>query len=968
MRIWTIALLCTIGALAGERSPMTVNFKDSASYRWLNKAVLESRLLDDMTKLDQWTAFTNGPAAVVDARVPFQVTRSEQALAEISLTKERSREGHNSLCLRTPTKLNQAGPKSGRGWGESGITRHFDGEDWRKFNRISLWIYPDCPGTYITSLTFQVHNDGAEKLPGLFGQEGNHSVVLRNQEWNHVVWEIGNVARDKVTGLEISYYMSGNEPEATDRAMYYFDRLELEQVEPDYVEGWGVWPGRISYSHPGYQPGAPKSAMATGLNAREFRLVNQQTGEAALSKPIQTVKTHLGTFQVMDFSEVRQPGTYVLEAGGATTHPFPIDANVWRESILKALNFFYSERCGVAIPGVHGVCHRDWQVVHGDKRIVINGGWHDAGDLTQDFENTSEIVYGMLSLAERLHERGEDADLYERLMEEGRWGLEWVLKTSFGDGYRNLGSVNSRRTNGILGDFDDITATARNSPMHNFLASAAEALAARVWKERDPRLAAYSLKMAEEDWRFAVAGMTDAAAETPQERFHVSFDSAGVVHERASAGVVASVELWRATGKQLYEDKAAELARALLDSQQRSRPNWTTPMLGFFYSSPAKDRILHYCHRSREHAPIMALTDLCEAFPNHPDWMQWYSAVALHTQYLKTAAENTEPYGMLTASIYKDDEYREVPETRRESFRKQVLSGVSLGAGYYLRLFPVWMDYRGNSGTILSQALALSNGAQLRGDLEAAQLSEQQLEWIVGRNPFSQSTMWGEGYDFTPLCTPSSGDMVGAIPVGIQTRGEADVPYWPVQNTWTYKEVWVRTTGYWIWAMRNIAGPALVEGNANSTVTFTAITSGQEIKVEPEKTTGRFRAMLPEGKYVVRSNGEEQTRTLLPGGTYTLDFRTGQALSYEITSETTGSGDVTLKLSARGSGSHRLAIRTENLTVDAAAKDLTLQRGGTGTVVWHARIRSGDTPWVAVVVPDGALSQRQEVMGAAWQR
>ena len=157
----------------------------------------------------------------------------------------------------------------------------------------------------------------------------------------------------------------------------------------------------------------------------------------------------------------------------------------------------------MAIPGVHGVCHRDWTVVHGDQRIVINGGWHDAGDLTQGLGNTGEIVYGLFSLAERLHARGEDPELYERLVEEARWGLDWILKTSFGDGNRNQGSVNSRWTDGILGNSDDITATARNSPMGNFTASAAEAIAARVLKEADPRLAAYSLKMAEADCQAA---------------------------------------------------------------------------------------------------------------------------------------------------------------------------------------------------------------------------------------------------------------------------------------------------------------------------------------------------------------------------------------------------------------------------------------------------------------------------------
>ena len=40
--------------------------------------------------------------------------------------------------------------------------------------------------------------------------------------------------------------------------------------------------------------------------------------------------------------------------------------------------------------------------MHGDKRIVINGGWHDAGDLPQGLGSTDEIVYGLFSLAERL--------------------------------------------------------------------------------------------------------------------------------------------------------------------------------------------------------------------------------------------------------------------------------------------------------------------------------------------------------------------------------------------------------------------------------------------------------------------------------------------------------------------------------------------------------------------------------------
>jgi hypothetical protein len=375
---------------------------------------------------------------------------------------------------------------------------------------------------------------------------------------------------------------------------------------------------------------------------------------------------------------------------------------------------------------------------------------------------------------------------------------------------------------------------------------------------------------------------------------------------------------------------------------------------------------LHYVHQGHEQGPALALRALCEAFPDHPDWMKWYSSVVLHSEYLKTIAKYTEPYGVMASSVYKDDEYLKVPERVQEMFRKQVLTGIPLGAGHYLRLFPVWTSYRGHFGTILPQAQALLDAAHLRGDLEAQQLAEKQLEWIIGRNPFSQSAMWGEGYDFAPLYTPSSGDMVGALPVGIQSRGDADVPYWPVQNTWTYKEVWVHPIGRWIWVMRNLNGGALVEGDAGSAVEFTETTYGQRIEVKPGPD-GRFRTMLPEGKYRVRSQGEEQTRSLLAGASYRMDLRQGRALDFEVSQKTTAAGDVVIALNARGSGSHRFALRVDNLTIEGAEKELTLRPGVAGRLEWRGRIAAPESPWVAVIVPDGDLSQRKEATGAAWK-
>ena len=912
-----------------------------------------------MEDLGTWSSFTTNGSAIVDARKVIRIVDSSASVAAISLTADRMHKGTHSLLMLTPTRLPGIAPATGRGWGRSGIRRHFNGEDWTKYNRISLWIYPDLPGFYTTALDFRLYNDGIEKLPALFAQEGETSLILRNHEWNHIVWEIGNVARDKITGFEASYGLSGSASGEADSIRFFFDDLALESVEPDHTEGWDVWPGRIAYSQDGYQTGAPKSAIASGLAASTFRVIDERDGREVLTKPVGTVRSYVGAFQVMDFSELRTPGRYVIEAGGVSTKPFPIDADVWATSIKKVLNFFYTERCGMDIPGIHAACHRDWTCVHGDKRILINGGWHDAGDLSQQAEATDEITYALFSLAEQLREREGDPELCTRVLEEAKWGLDWVLKTSFGDGFRHYGSINSRRTDGIIGNDDDITATARNNPVTNFEAAWVEAIAYRVLKDSDPRLAAYAFQMAKADWQFALQGLPHLI-KSPN-LFRGNFDSDNVEDELPSLAIQTAVDLYKATGETQYEDSATAWSVKITGAQQRERPDWTVPLTGFFYTSTAKDRLLHYCHRGREQAPMLALSALCHTFPDHKDFMKWYSSATLYGEYLKTIAAYTGPYGVLPASVYADTEYLHVPESRMESYRKQVLTGIPLGKGHYLRLFPVWMDYRGHFGTILPQAQALAATGLLRNDQASADLAEHQLEWIIGKNPFAESTMYGEGYDFVPLYTPSSGDMVGGLPVGIETKGEKDVPYWPVQSTWTYKEIWGHPPTNWLWLLSAIEGPAIIRGHADSAIHFIETTTKDSIIVKPEKPDGHFFVKLPEGVYQIKSAAFKQASTFLPGGTYTLDLRADSSLTLTASRKASATKEVLIRVTLRGKGMHRVTLRADNVAFAFADRSVQLQPGVETILEFRGKIVSAKESWVVLVVPDGNWQNGKEV-------
>src|ERR1700761_6550256 len=929
------------------RKPLQANLEDGAEYRWLNKKVIDSRLLDGMEDLAKWSFKGEG---------------------DMTLSADYTKEGQHSLKIQST--FNTARVDGSGEWEDLIATRKFPGEDWRKYNRISLWVYADVAGAAALAASLTLHNEGAHLLPDQYNEGRDESLLLNNHAWTHIVWEIAPLDRDKVTALDFAYSLPKMFPYPGDHTVLYIDQLELQTVVPDHVEGWDVATGKIAFSHSGYTVGSSKTAIANDLQARDFSVVDKNTGKVVLTKPVEQKKSSLGTYQLLDFSELQKPGTYQIRAGSEVTRPFVIGDNAWDSSVWRAINFMYSERCGTVIPGIHGICHQDDSTVHGDKRIVINGGYHDAGDLTAT-GNITGMTYALLSYAERLQQQQENPVLRDRLLEEAKWGLAWILKTSFGDGYRSTGQLISYWTNGIMGDVDDRFGQAVNDPEWDFGAPADEALAARVLKDIDPDLANRSLATAKDDWKYAVAGLKNAA---PIPEVYGAKDELELI----SFGTIASVDLFRATGDKQYADEAIVLGNLILQSQERTLQSWTVPMTGYFYSSPKRENLFHRFHIGEEEQPIVALAHLCEAFPDNDAWIKWYAAIVLHSKYYQQAAADLDaPYDVLPAAIYREGEVRLIPQGEkwrplraadRDSYLAQVHNGVPLGGDYYLRRFPVWFNFRGNSSVLLSEAKALSAAAHIRGDLGADDLAQKQAQWLMGRNPFSASIMYGEGYNWTPLYSVRSGQMVGALPVGIETKGDSDAPYWPTQICWTYKEVWSQPVGEWIWLMRDLNGPAVVRGiaekNSHQAIEFRQTHTGFTKSVTPKD--GAFRILLPQGQYTVQQGITRATLAALSAGTYDIDLRRDKAVDYTVTTETAASGDLVLRVTARGTGQHTFSIRADNLeTREAPQQSALLTSEKDSSVAWHAHVLSRDTPWVAVVIADNELVNRLELTGMA---
>lgn len=760
---------------------MTPDYERTSYYAHERKEVFAERLLDNMHSTDGWS---------IRGDLGGAESESDDRGATYGSFSKETRDGRDVLRLVSPIISDTPSSTLGRGWGVSTLYREVNGEDWRGFNRIAFDVYPDLPGFRVVSLCIYLCNDGETRLPNDNVREGLHFVILKNHEWNHVFWEIPELSRDRVTGIAFQYRLQGAEPGACRTVTYDFADLRLQSVDPDHTKGWLPKSGEILFSHVGYSPDSRKTAIASGLDADGFRVLRED-GAVAFEGAVETVETRFGIYQTLDFSGLSSEGCYRIEAGGKVTKPFEIRADIWRGTVEKVLNFFYAERCGYPVPGIHDICHADLCARHGDKIKSMNGGWHDAGDLSQGLVNTAEAAYAMMSLAERLD---DDDPLREELLDEARWGEDWVLKTRFEDGCRASWLTMDFWTDGVLGTLDDVTFDATRRPFDNFVAAASEALAARVYRESDPPFAMRNLDAAVEDFDFAEEDFASA----PQRQELLL----------ASQAALAAAELCRSTGDERYTAKLAGYADIVTACQQTELPDWDVPLRGFFYTDRSHGSIQHFPHRSHEQASLIALKHALELLPEHQNAAKWRHSLKLYAEYVKKIVEFTAPYYMLPASAYSLDETNfgmlgDVPPEHAEA---QIKNGVRLSERHYLRMFPVWYTFRGNSGVMLSFARGVLACAEVLGDRELVEIVRRQLEWHVGRNPFGQSLIWGEGYGSTPQYSAMSGDIVGSFPVGVEAQGDEDVPYYPDANCYNYKEVWVHPASRWLWLMEGLEG------------------------------------------------------------------------------------------------------------------------------------------------------------------
>jgi len=639
--------------------------------------------------------------------------------------------------------------------------------------------------------------------------------------------------------------------------------------------------------------GDNKIALAGEGSGKNFQLIDNNNN-VVYSGEVLEVENINGKFNQLDFSDFREQGTYQIRCGDLLSNQFPIDEDIWFNPVFKAINFFFCERCGYFVPGIHRECHKDWQGFLGEDKKIINGGWHDAGDLSQGSWRTSMSVLSMMSNLENIENRQEASELAARLRSEIAWGLDWLLKTRFGKGFHMSFSVMRIYTDNKTGTIDDVVSPAKNVPWENFLAAAVQCKAAMMFEKTDPDLSGRARIAAIEDWQDA-------------------FDSRGVWdradYREASWGAVSSILLGKMTGDEKYDDYAVIFGDLLTGCQEQTFRD-SIPVTGYFYEDTDRQKVIHNYHAAFEEAPVIALAMLCNTFPEHRNWISWYSAAVLHSEFfMKRGSLIAAPYYLLPNSVWKESEILEIKDdTLREELLGQFNDGTRLNKNWVLRTFPIYFNglFHGNTNIQMSDAWALAEASRLRKDTAGMQLAGKQLEWVFGANPFGQSLMYGEGYDFAPQFAYCLKNVVGSLPVGMDCMS-GDMPHWAATNTATSKEIWVEPVNRFL-------GAVSVYSSFNNS--------------EPSEDQ-------PKGNIAIK------TETLQ-----------------------SADGNISISITLEGSGEHNLEIKLFNAEAPFNKKKIDLAGNGSEKIEFDLKVTDRSKPYVAVVSVDNDPDLQREIVGA----
>jgi peptidoglycan/xylan/chitin deacetylase (PgdA/CDA1 family) len=224
---------------------------------------------------------------------------------------------------------------------------------------------------------------------------------------------------------------------------FYFFLAILFQIP---VIGQSAW---IRINQLGYLPNSVKVAVfisSEEIKNGDFQVKDRKTDRILFSG--EGIAANAGKWGMksafrLNFSTMETSGEYYVECNGAKSPSFRIDAGAYNGSADFILNYMRQQRCGFN-PYLDTLCHQhdgfivDHPTRTGEK-IDVRGGWHDASDYLQYLPTSANAVFQMLFAWQQTPDKTIFKDEHDAMgrkgangipdiLDEIRWGLEWMLR------------------------------------------------------------------------------------------------------------------------------------------------------------------------------------------------------------------------------------------------------------------------------------------------------------------------------------------------------------------------------------------------------------------------------------------------------------------------------------------------------------------------------------------------------------
>ncbi len=220
---------------------------------------------------------------------------------------------------------------------------------------------------------------------------------------------------------------------------------------------------KVLTNHLGYELGGPKHAVVLGQASDEitsFKLIDQQSGKAVLAGdalkvgPVDQWKDWC--FWTADFSGLKTEGTYVLECntghGTVRSFPFRIEHNLLERNTLGGVVYYFK---GQRSSGLLDKADRHLKFEGSDNTADVHGGWFDAtGDYGKHLSHLSFSTYfnpqqipladwSLFKTYQQLQNRGDPnfRQYKRRLLDEAMFGADYLVRVKNPEGsfYRSVG-------------------------------------------------------------------------------------------------------------------------------------------------------------------------------------------------------------------------------------------------------------------------------------------------------------------------------------------------------------------------------------------------------------------------------------------------------------------------------------------------------------------------------------------------